>query len=62
MIMEHLPTVMVYSHQANKRHLQGGGRRVHWYKVYRCPVCGRLASHRKQPIVCRGIPDQGGRE
>ena len=52
--MEHLPTVMLYSHLASKRQRHARGWRVHWYKFYRCPVCGRLASHRQRPIVCRG--------
>jgi hypothetical protein len=54
----HPPTPMVYAfksgqrHQHNTRH--GTRDRMHWFKVYKCPVCGVTAAKRRQPIICRG--------
>lgn len=54
----HLPTEMVYCRRGNKKHRHSGRRGVrycnHWFNVYRCPACGREASHKRQPIICRG--------
>lgn len=54
----HAATRMVYSHRDNPKHAHNTGHgtryRNHWYRVYKCPVCGRLASHKRQSIVCRG--------
>jgi hypothetical protein len=55
---QHEPTAMVYSHRSNKKHRHntrhGVVYRNHWFEVFRCPHCGRTASHKPRPIVCRG--------
>jgi hypothetical protein len=55
---EHEPTRMVYSHRSNakaKHNTTNGTRHFnHWFKMYRCPKCGRVTSHRKKPITCYG--------
>ena len=55
---KHEPAEMVYAHRSNRKHAHntrhGVRYRNHWYNVYKCPVCNRHASHKKQPIVCRG--------
>jgi hypothetical protein len=57
---KHDATEMVFSHRSNRKHRhntrKGVRYRNHWYAVYKCPVCGRTASHRRRPIICRG-PD-----
>lgn len=54
----HKPTMMIYSHRSNHRHAHstrhGVRFRAHWFAVYKCPACGRHASHKRQPIICRG--------
>lgn len=39
-------------HAHDTRH--GTVERNHWFNVYKCPVCGRLAGRKRQPIICRG--------
>lgn len=60
-IDKHDPVEMVYSHRSNRKHAhstQHGTRyRNHWFSVYRCPMCGRTASHKRLPITCRGWSD-----
>jgi hypothetical protein len=55
----HEPTEMVYHGRTNQKHWHNTrhGTRYfnHWFKVYKCPVCGRRASHKRQPIICRGV-------
>lgn len=54
----HAPTKMLWYRRGNKKHAHHGRKGTrhcnHWFNVYRCPVCGREASHRRQPIICRG--------
>jgi rubrerythrin len=58
MSQTHDPVAMVYHRRGCKKHTHstrhGHRERNHWFKVYRCPVCGVTASHRRQPIICRG--------
>jgi hypothetical protein len=63
--MKHEPAIMVYSHRSNKKHVhhtrRGTQQWNHWFTVYRCPVCGRTASRKRQPVRCTGGQrEQGG--
>jgi hypothetical protein len=56
---EHAPVEMVFSHRNNQKHkhvsAMGSIRYCnHWFRVYRCPVCGKTACRQKRPIICRG--------
>lgn len=55
----HEPTEMRYYRRGNKKHTHstrhGNRERNHWFSVYRCPLCGREASHQRKPYICRGI-------
>lgn len=57
-VSNHVPTKMVYSHRSSQTHAHvtrhGSQFRNHWYKVYKCPVCNRQSSHKRQPIICKG--------
>jgi hypothetical protein len=60
--MKHEPTEMVFAGRSNRKHKHVSARgRIrycnHWFDVYRCPVCGRRASHRRKPYICRGDDD-----
>lgn len=59
-MMKHDPVKMIYSHQSNRKHAHstrhGVRQRNHWFNVYKCPICGKGASHKRQPIICRGEP------
>ena len=54
----HDPMKMVFSHKSNQKHThhtRNGTREFnHWFAVYRCPACGKTASKKRQPIICRG--------
>ncbi len=55
----HDPVEAVYDGRNNHkyRHVSARGRIKycnHWYKVYKCPVCGQTFSHKRRPIICKG--------
>jgi hypothetical protein len=55
----HEPCEMRFSHRDNHKykHHSAYGHityKNHWYSVYVCPICGKTASHRRKPIICKG--------
>ncbi len=56
--MNYAKTEMIYSHRSNRKHKHstkhGVKYRNHWYDVYKCPICGKLESHKKKPYICKG--------
>lgn len=54
----HVAVSMIFERRSALKHRHNGRLGVrycnHWFRVYRCPSCGREASHQKQPIICRG--------
>lgn len=59
---EHEPVKMVYSHRSNSKRLHRTRHGMkycnHWYKVYKCPRCGNLASRVRLPAFCCGVKVQ----
>lgn len=59
--MTHPPVEMAFSHRDNRKHPRNTPRGVryrnHWFKVWECPTCGRLASGVRKPRICRGVAE-----
>lgn len=57
--MTHDPAKFVFSHRSNSKHAHNTRRGTqywnHWFKVFRCPVCGRVTKAKGARKMCRGM-------